>query len=217
MAAHLPTDAPAKRRKRAPAATIPDRREQLLEAGRQAFVEKGFDNTKIADIVGRAGLAQGTFYLYFESKHAIMLALSAEVTTSFYASGMDTLAKSKDFSSGIDEAVAAVLQLARKQRDFIAVMHHGRVVNDVQAQNGSVRLAFHAQIVGFVQRAMEENRLPKSADPGIVADLCVAVVDAGVQSIAHDDAARIGPLTIEIGAFLKRALGLPASEIRLAT
>lgn len=188
----------------------PDRREQLLDAARAAFVDKGFDATKVSDIVARAGLAQGTFYLYFKSKLEIMLAVSADVTKAFYSSGMAALDAADDFASGIDAAVDAVLRLAVKQRDVIAVMHHGRVVNDVQAQNISVRLQFHTRIVDFVRRASSERTLPAGADAGVVADLCIAVVDAGVQAIAHNEAAPVEVLTREIGAFLKRALGIGA-------
>lgn len=187
------------------------RREQLLAAARMAFVENGFEATKVSDIVGRAGLAQGTFYLYFESKLAIMLALSADVTTAFYATGVAALDKGPDFAAGIDRAVHKVLRLARKQRDVIAIMHQGRVVNDVQAQNSSVRRQFHARIVRFVRRAMSEGQLPGNVDADIVADICVAVVDAGVQAVAHDEAAPLATLVREIAGYLKRALGLPAA------
>ena len=40
----------------------------LLRAAFQLFTEKGFSKTTVADIVDRAGLAKGTFYLYFKDK-----------------------------------------------------------------------------------------------------------------------------------------------------
>lgn len=45
-----------------------ERREQLLNAAAKVFSEKGFAGAKVADIVAAAGVAQGTFYLYFHSK-----------------------------------------------------------------------------------------------------------------------------------------------------
>ncbi|MBI4497320.1 MAG: TetR/AcrR family transcriptional regulator [Chloroflexi bacterium] len=44
------------------------RRASLLQAALELFVEKGFHETKVSEIVERAGVAQGTFYLYFSSK-----------------------------------------------------------------------------------------------------------------------------------------------------
>lgn len=40
----------------------------LLQAAFQLFTEKGFAKTTVADIVEHAGLAKGTFYLYFKDK-----------------------------------------------------------------------------------------------------------------------------------------------------
>ena len=41
----------------------------LLQTSFELFTEKGFTKTTISDIVNRAGLAKGTFYLYFKDKY----------------------------------------------------------------------------------------------------------------------------------------------------
>ena len=41
----------------------------LLQTSFELFTEKGFAKTTISDIVNRAGLAKGTFYLYFKDKY----------------------------------------------------------------------------------------------------------------------------------------------------
>ncbi len=47
------------------------RRAQILSAATAVFAEKGYHDARIDDIVVRAGIARGTFYLYFEDKRAI--------------------------------------------------------------------------------------------------------------------------------------------------
>lgn len=49
-----------------------DRRAELLEAAADIFVEKGFHGAKVSDIVNAAGVAQGTFYLYFKNKADVL-------------------------------------------------------------------------------------------------------------------------------------------------
>ncbi len=51
------------------------RRRDLLSHARAAFSEKGYHATKVEDVVSRAGVARGTFYLYFEDKRAIFTEL----------------------------------------------------------------------------------------------------------------------------------------------
>ena len=42
----------------------------LQEAAVRVFSSKGYQKTRVSDIVAEAGVAQGTFYLYFRSKEA---------------------------------------------------------------------------------------------------------------------------------------------------
>jgi len=47
------------------------RREQILKVAAQVFARKGYHATSVSDIIEAAGIARGTFYLYFESKRLI--------------------------------------------------------------------------------------------------------------------------------------------------
>ena len=48
-----------------------ERRQQLLLVARDVFAKRGYHAAKIDDIVTAAGVARGTFYLYFDDKRAI--------------------------------------------------------------------------------------------------------------------------------------------------
>lgn len=51
------------------------KRAALLEAGLQLFQTQGFDRASIEQIAAEAGVARGTFYLYFEDKTALFHAV----------------------------------------------------------------------------------------------------------------------------------------------
>ncbi len=44
---------------------------ELLEAARRLFAEQGFHATTVEDIAAAAGVAKGTVYLYYKSKHDV--------------------------------------------------------------------------------------------------------------------------------------------------
>lgn len=48
-----------------------ERRQQLLLAAKDIFAKRGYHAAKIDDIVAAAGVARGTFYLYFQDKRGI--------------------------------------------------------------------------------------------------------------------------------------------------
>lgn len=55
------------------------RRSELVAAATGLFAERGVTGTSVADIVRAAGVAQGTFYLYFETKDEVILAVVEEI------------------------------------------------------------------------------------------------------------------------------------------
>ena len=48
---------------------------KLLEAGTIEFEERGFNGVRVDDVVKRAGISHGTFYLYFANKEDLFKAL----------------------------------------------------------------------------------------------------------------------------------------------
>jgi AcrR family transcriptional regulator len=52
-----------------------ERRLELLRAARDVFATKGYHATKVDDIVARASVAKGTFYLYFRDKRTVFVEL----------------------------------------------------------------------------------------------------------------------------------------------
>lgn len=47
------------------------RRAHLLQCAMEVFADKGYHQASISDIIKRAGVARGTFYLYFKSKRSV--------------------------------------------------------------------------------------------------------------------------------------------------
>lgn len=75
------------------AAAMRDRRRRaVLDASLRVFSEKGYHATRISDLIEAAGIARGTFYLYFESKNAIFHELLDELLVRIRASvdGVET-------------------------------------------------------------------------------------------------------------------------------
>ena len=49
-----------------------ERRERIIAAARRCFLEKGFSNTSMADIVAESGMSPGSIYSHFDGKASIM-------------------------------------------------------------------------------------------------------------------------------------------------
>lgn len=56
-----------------------ERRKELLLTARKLFVQKGYDQTSINDILKIVDIAKGTFYYYFSSKEEILEAIIMDI------------------------------------------------------------------------------------------------------------------------------------------
>lgn len=67
-----------------------DVKERLVSAAAEVFAGSSYQASRVSDIVGVAGVAQGTFYLYFENKEALLLELVDRFCTGILAETLGT-------------------------------------------------------------------------------------------------------------------------------
>lgn len=71
---------------------VTDKREAILRAAIIVFAQNGYFNSKVSDIAGKAGIADGTVYLYFKSKVEILHSIFDRAMAEFIAEGKKELA-----------------------------------------------------------------------------------------------------------------------------
>lgn len=79
--------------------------QKIIQAATKVFAQKGFYNSKVADIAKEAKVADGTIYLYFKNKDDLLI--------SIFENSMD------NFSGEIQKIVAGVSDPVEKLRRFI--------------------------------------------------------------------------------------------------
>ena len=67
------------------------KRESLLDSAFSLFIDNGFNKTSISDIVNNAGVAKGTFYLYFKDKFDIRDKLIADKARQVFCRALEEM------------------------------------------------------------------------------------------------------------------------------
>ena len=94
----------------------------LFATAFELFHEKGFARTTISDIVNRAGLAKGTFYLYFKDKYDIRDKLIIHKTSQLLAAAhkLVLIKKPDTFQESILLVADSVIDQLEKDRGLLA-------------------------------------------------------------------------------------------------
>lgn len=100
---------------------VVDKREAILRAAIKVFAEKGFFNSKVSDIAGAAGIADGTVYLYFKSKDEILHSIFDRAMEEFIAEGRRELASVTDPEAKLRRIAQLHLEKLGADRDLAIV------------------------------------------------------------------------------------------------
>ena len=101
---------------------------KLLDAGTIEFEERGFNGVRVDDVVRRAGISHGTFYLYFSNKEDLFKALLRDALHD-----MESVAGDFPVVTGDETGLAVLRQWVRKF--FAAYAAHSTVLRTLSSAN----------------------------------------------------------------------------------
>jgi TetR/AcrR family transcriptional regulator, transcriptional repressor for nem operon len=186
------------------------RRNDLLDAAQSLVVEKGVAAVTLDDVTRRAGVAKGTFYLYFRSKDDLVAALQQRFSDRM-AERVEAAARNADtWAAKLDACVLACFEDYGETYELHDVLfHHGgmgdRHVHDDADPSPS-------RLVGAIRELLAagvEAGAYDVDDPELTAVLLFSAAHGGYESTCHgphrpDEAA----LVAATQQLFRRAVGL---------
>jgi AcrR family transcriptional regulator len=185
------------------------RRAELLKAAREVFAEKGFEPTTVSEIVSRAGVAQGTFYLYFPSKISVANALADEMRVRIEQALHLSSAEATTLEEMIDRSVEAAFRIMGEYSDVLALTHTGVRWFDVEKANTSIFAPYHALIAETIRGAQATGAVGPAINPEVAAVFIVGMIYYAADQcyVCHSSISPEVYIT-EAARFIRGALGL---------
>ena len=146
----------------------PDARGRLEQASLKLYIERGFEQTTVAEIARLAGLTERTFFRYFADKREVLFA-GAGTLQEFFVS---TVASAPDSAAPID-AVAAALEAAgallQERRDSVRQRQAVIAANAELRERELIKLASLASAMADAlrQRGVGDPAASLAAEAGI--------------------------------------------------
>ena len=154
-------------------APVPDKREAILRAAVKVFAQKGYFNSKVADIAAAAGIADGTVYLYFRSKEEILHSVFDQTMERFIADGKREL-------SGLDRAEDRLRKIAEMHLEMLSADRDLAIVFQVELR-GSIKFMQEFSAAGFGQYLdVIRQTIEQGQESGVFRDDIKAVVAAKI-------------------------------------
>jgi AcrR family transcriptional regulator len=186
-----------------------DRRTALLEAGREVLAEKGLEAAKVSDIVARAGVAQGTFYLYFPSKLSLVVALVEAMNTDTMAEVTEAVASAPSLGAAIDAAVAASFTAMERFRDVLGIVLSTSNLVEIRAECYRLFDPIVAYVSQLIRDGQARGEIYPTVDPAISARLIIHLIEhAGQECYVFNTETPSTAFITEVAQFVRHAMGV---------
>lgn len=173
----------------------------------------GYAGTPISAIVKAAGVAQGTFYVYFPSKQAVLAELRRGVFKRYAAALHQVGASAGPADVRLVRVVVAMVDVVREELDLERVFREAESAESLQraAIEGRARLASTA--ADLLRDGIESGQLVAER-PELVARLIVTLFDTVLyESLAHQQPAPAETTVEQALRFVLRGIGV--SDVRV--
>jgi len=105
-------------------------RRKLMEAAEKDFGEKGFHAASVSSITHRAGVGQGTFYLYFRSKEEIFAMLVREIGHELRRRMAIAVTASTTLEEAAHGGISAFLGFAQQHPGLFRIVQESQFVDE---------------------------------------------------------------------------------------
>lgn len=185
------------------------RRAELLKTAREVFAEKGFDATTVSEIVSRAGVAQGTFYLYFPSKISVVKTLADELQARIAQALHAASAQAASVEEMINRSVEAAFRIMEEYSDVLALTHSGVRLWEAGETSSPVFTPYHALIAETIRSFQTSGAITPTINPDVTAVFIVGTIYySAEQCYVYHTPIAAEVYIKEAAGFIRRALGL---------
>jgi TetR/AcrR family fatty acid metabolism transcriptional regulator len=99
-----------------------DKRDRILKAAVKVFARSGFHATRVSEVAKAAGVADGTIYLYFESKEELLFSLFEDRIDKLLTFMREELPKKADAPARLRAVIDMQLGVLEGERDLAEVI-----------------------------------------------------------------------------------------------
>ncbi len=186
-----------------------NKRERILDAAVVEIARRGYAVTTVAQIARRAGVADGTIYLYFKNKDEVLVELFARAMGRFIDEGRARLAGTEGAVARLRAIVDLHLSLVGQDRDLaiitqVELRHSLHFMEELsRAQVGE----YLGIIAGIIDEGRREGVFRESVDALFAAKAVFGVLDEmATDWVLSRRNTRLESRAPEVADFLLRGL-----------
>ncbi|MBM7699814.1 TetR family transcriptional regulator [Kurthia huakuii] len=189
-----------------------NKKERIIAAAQQVFLAQGIDKTKVSDIVKLAGIAQGTFYLYFPTKAAVMPEIAKQVIVEILAYLQQETKQSTSAEEQLNDMIDAMMRFNLEQKDRLQLLYAGLAKSEYIGEWEEIYSPFYDWVTQLIVRGQQEQTMYSDLDAFSTARILIGTIESTAEQLylfdKMVDEAFAAQQIRTLKVFVRRALGI---------
>jgi AcrR family transcriptional regulator len=195
-----------------------DKYNLILQAAIEVISEKGLERTSISDIVKKAGVAQGTFYLYFRSKNALIPAIAQNLIQITLEKMKRKVKEKEKFWDFLSICMDEMYQITNEYKDVIVLCYSGLAFDYSMELWESIYQPYYEWFEVNLRQAIENGEVIPGINVHWTSKLIINMVENAAERffIGRDQEITLEQSKTEVFHFIQRSMA-PVSNLPLST
>lgn len=192
------------------------KKKHILDAAARVFSTKGYQETKVKDIVEEAGVSVGSFYFYFKSKDEIFEELLDVMVSHLWDVCNCNIQEDDPLELQIERAITSVLQCIINFRELAKIMMIEAIgLNPSFERKRVEKLEFFSRFIqDKLEQALEQGVIPP-IDSRVAAYAYVGAVNNVITHwLTHNEPENLLSAAPALIMFNQRGIGLTNCGVR---
>jgi len=193
-----------------------ERRQELMVAAASLFAERGYDATRVSDIVAAVGVSQATFFWYFPTKEHILVAMMEEMVEELVRAAAEMRRRGLSARERIVALVAKTFDLFVPRLELVELFHRRLSAEDLYRVQSGILSRLLDALAGIIAEGVARGEI-EAPSPDITALLIVQMIHGASEATilpaaAENHATLDGVLAASQHLIAKALAPLPAES-----
>jgi len=180
----------------------------ILHAAIEVITEKGYDKTVISDIVKLAGVAQGTFYLYFSSKKALIPAIADHLLTITFGKIKERAQDKESFWDVLEVVIDETFSITDSYKEILVLCYSGLAIEHSMEKWEAIYSPYYDWLEDILLKAINHHEIIHDLHTKWTAKLLINLIENAAERfyIGLEQEEPLDVYKTRVFHFIKRSL-----------
>lgn len=162
---------------------LDDKKRAIALSAMYVFQKNGMEKTTVSAIVKRAGIAQGTFYLYFPSKLSVMPAIASILVEKTMDEFAENNRKNAPLTDQLNVLIDTVFSITRHYHDLYAILFVGLGSSKQMNQWETIYEPYYHTVGQIIEKAQKKREMNPSLHAHQTAVMLIGFIESAADQL----------------------------------